>query len=104
MVARVSLMAEDVFSKIVSGHGAHLDTFGEYEVLRFSLNLKWLKRRTIRVSEMERDHDIRIIAFERSDGSASSIPTKESILYQGDTVLACVRHELIEQFSRFIQS
>ncbi len=75
-VCGTSLVAEDVFSKIVSGHGAHLDTFGEYEVLRFS----------------------------RSDGSASSIPTKESILYQGDTVLACVRHELIEQFSRFIQS
>ena len=102
-VCGTSLVAEDVFSKIVSGHGAHLDTFGEYEVLRFSLNLKWLKRRTIRVSEMERDHDIRIIAFERSDGSASSIPTKESILYQGDSVLACVRHELIDQFSRFIQ-
>lgn len=103
-VCGTSLVAEDVFSKIVSGHGAHLDTFGEYEVMRFSLNLKWLKKRTIRVSEIERDHDIRIIAFERSDGSASSIPTKDSILYQGDTVLACVRHELIEQFSRFIQS
>ena len=52
---------------------------------------------------MHRDHDIRIIAFERGDGSASSIPTRDSILYQGESVLACVRHELIEQFSRYIQ-
>ena len=103
-VCGTSLVAEDVYSKIVSGHGAHLDTFGAYEVLSFSLNLKWLQRRNIRVSEMERDHDIRIVAFERADGSASSIPTKDSILYQGDTVLACVRHELIDEFSRFIQS
>ena len=37
------------------------------------------------------------------DGSASSIPTRDSILYNGDSVLACVRHELIESFSRYIQ-
>ena len=100
-----SLVAEDIFSKVVSGHGAHIDTFGEFEVLRFSLDLSWreLDKRTIRVSEMERDHDVRIIAFERGDGSASSIPTRESILYHGDSVLACVRHELIESFSKYIQ-
>ena len=85
-VCGTSLVAEDIFSKVVSGHGAHIDTFGEFEVLRFSLDLSWreLDKRTIRVSEMERDHDVRIIAFERGDGSASSIPTRESILYHGD--------------------
>lgn len=102
-VCGTSLVAEEVFGKTVSGHGAHLDTFGEYEVLRFSLNLKHLDRKTIRVSEMERVHDIRIVAFERADGSASSIPTGDSVLYHGDTVLACVRHELIDQFSMYIQ-
>ena len=102
-VCGTSLVAEDVFSKVVSGHGAHLDTFGEFEVLRFSLDLSWSERNTIRVAEMERDHDIRIVAFERGDGSASSIPTRDSILYNGDSVLACVRHELIEQFSKYIQ-
>ena len=102
-VCGTSLVAEDVFSKVVSGHGAHLDTFGEFEVLRFSLDLSWSERNTIRVAEMERDHDIRIVAFERGDGSASSIPTRESILYNGDSVLACVRHELIGQFSKYIQ-
>ena len=104
-VCGTSLVAEDIFSKVVSGHGAHIDTFGEFEVLRFSLDLSWreLDKRTIRVSEMERDHDVRIIAFERGCGSASSIPTRESILYHGDSVLACVRHELIESFSKYIQ-
>ena len=38
-VCGTSLVAEDVFSKVVSGHGAHIDTFGEFEVLRFSLDL-----------------------------------------------------------------
>ena len=102
-VCGTSLQAEEFFSKIVSGHGSHVATFGEYEVMRFSLNLSVLKKKTIRVSDLERDHDIRIIAFERADGSASSIPTRDSLLYHGDIVLACVRHELIESFSRFIQ-
>lgn len=102
-VCGTSLVAEDVFSKVVSGHGSHLDTFGEFEVLRFSLNLRTTGKKTIRASELERDHDIRIVAFERGDGSASSIPTRDSILYHGDSVLACVRHELIDSFSRYIQ-
>lgn len=103
-VCGTSLVAEEVFGKVVSNHGAHLDTFGDYEVLRFSLDLSSFERKSIRVAEMERDHDIRIIAFERRDGSASSIPTRESTLYHGDSVLACVRHDLIDSFSRFIQA
>ena len=104
-VCGTSLVAEDVFSKVVAGHGAHVDTFGECEVLRFSLDLSSCEnKRTIRVSDLERDHEVRIVAFERGDGSASSIPTSESVLYQGDTVLACVRHDLIPLFSRYVQS
>ncbi|MBP5313450.1 MAG: TrkA family potassium uptake protein [Eggerthellaceae bacterium] len=102
-VCGTSLVAEETFSKVMSGHGAHIDTFGEFEVLRFSLDLSSCKnKRTIRVADLERDHDIRIIAFERSDGSASSIPTPDSILYEGDSVLVCVRHELIGVFSRYM--
>ena len=72
-VCGTSLVAEDVFSKIVSGHGSHIDTFGEFEVLRFTLDLSSRDNaKTIRVSELERDHEVRIIAFERADGSASS--------------------------------
>lgn len=103
-VCGTALVAEEVFSKTLSGHRAHLDTFGDFEVLRFCLDLSWHERNAIRVYEIERDHDIRIVAFERKDGSASSIPTEDSTLYHGDTVLACVRHDLIENFMRFIQS
>lgn len=102
-VCGTSLVAEEVFSKISVGHGSHLDTFGEFEILRFSLDLSWSEKNTIRVSEIERDHDIRIVAFEREDGSASSIPTSESVLYDGDSVMVVIRHDLIDSFSRFIQ-
>jgi len=102
-VCGTSLLAEDVFSKIVAGHGSHVDTFGDFEVLRFSLDLHKVEKKSIRVSHLERNHDVRIIAFERADGSASSIPKGDSILYHGDTVLMCIRHERIEAFSRYMQ-
>ena len=103
-VCGTTLVAEEVFSKALSGHGSHLDTFGDYEVLRFSLDLSWRNNEPIHAYEIERAHDIRIIAFERKDGSASSIPSGESTLHHGDLVLACVRHDLIDEFSKFIQS
>ena len=102
-VCGTSLVAEDIFAKVMSGYGAHLDTFGNYEILRFSLDLSWSGKHAIRVGDIERDHEVRIVAFERSDGSASSIPTRESILHNGDTVVACVHQELLEAFSKFIQ-
>lgn len=101
-VCSTSLVAEEIFSKVMSGHGSHIDTFGEFEILKFSLKLTSARKKVIRVADLERDHDIRIIAFERRDGSASSIPTRESILYQGDTVLACVRNDLVASFKKFM--
>ena len=103
-VCGTTLVAEEVFSKAISGHGSHVDTFGDYELLRFSIDLSWTERGSLRVYEIERDHHIRIVACERKDGSASSIPTTESTLYHGDSVLACVRHDLIDEFSKYVQS
>lgn len=101
-VCGTSLVAEEIFSKVMSGHGSHVDTFGEFEILKFSLNLTSLRKKTVRVGTLERDHDIRIIAFERRGGTASSIPTEDSILYQGDSVLACVRNDLVDSFKKFM--
>ena len=97
-----SLVAEEIFSKVLAGHGSHIESFGDFEILRFSLNLVFTGKKSIKVRDIERDHDIRIIAFERRDGSSSSIPNRESILYQGDTVVACVRNELLDSFQRFM--
>ena len=102
-VCGTSLVAEEIFSKAVVGRGSHVVTFDDIEVLRFSLDLSQAENhRSIRVAELERDHEVRIIAFERADGSTSSIPTGESVLYNGDTVLAAVRQDLIGAFSKYI--
>jgi trk system potassium uptake protein TrkA len=97
-----TLVAEEMYSKVVAGHGSHIDTFGDFEVLRFSLGLDAEGGESIRVSELERDHEIRIIAFERKDTGQSSIPAQESVLRAGDIVLACVRVDLIDRFKRYM--
>ena len=102
-VCGTTLEAEEMFSKAVVGRGSHVVTLDDIEVLRFSLDLsREQNTRSIRVFELERDHEVRIIAFERADGSSASIPTGDSVLYNGDTVLAAVRQDLIGAFSKFI--
>lgn len=102
-VCGTSLVAEEIFSKISAGHGSHIDTFGDFELLRFSLDARSNDVESVKVSDLERGHDIRIIAFQRADGRASSIPTGESVLNHGDSVIACVRHSFISEFSRWIR-
>jgi trk system potassium uptake protein TrkA len=101
-VCGTTLVAEEMYSKIVAGHGNHIDTFGDFEVLRFALNLGSRNKEPIFVDDLERDHEIRIIAFQRKETGQSSIPTPESKLYAGDIVLACVRVDLIERFKHFM--
>ena len=102
-VCGTSLVAEQIYSKVISGHGFHLDTLGEIEILKFSLDLSTLKRKDVKVSDLERDHTVRIMAFERADGSACSIPAKDSVLHHGDTVIAAVTNTFLRNFARFIQ-
>ncbi|MDR1183252.1 MAG: TrkA family potassium uptake protein [Coriobacteriales bacterium] len=99
-----TLVAEEMYSKVVAGHGSHVDTFGDFEVLRFSLDLDAEGAESIKVGELERDHEIRIIAFERKDTGQSSIPAQESVLHAGDIVLACVRVDLIDRFKHYMVS
>ena len=102
-VCGTSLVAEEMFAKITSGHGSHIDSFGDFELLRFSLDLHGNNLETIRVADLEKPHDVRIVAFERADGSTSSIPSGESVLHHGDSLIVCVRHTLVESFIRWAQ-
>ena len=109
-VCGTALVADEIFSKVTAGHGSYITTFGNYEILKFSLNLNTQDdegrddgRKFIHVDDIERDHEIRVIAFERADGSITSIPSEDSVLYDGDTILVCAQQDHIEQLSRYMQ-
>ncbi|MDR1713684.1 MAG: TrkA family potassium uptake protein [Coriobacteriales bacterium] len=103
-VCGTTLVAEEMFSKIISGHGSHIDTIGDFEILRFSLNLRSYGEDSLRVRDIERPHQLRIIAFERNENGQSSIPDKDSVLMPGDVVVACVKKELIGELTPFMYS
>lgn len=105
-VCGTSLVADEIFSKVMSAHGSHVSTFGDCEIIQFSLDLGRISeggRKGIRAGELEREHEIRVIAFERADGSASSIPNADSVLYNGDIVLACVKLDSMDLLANYIQ-
>jgi len=101
-VCGTKLVAEEFFSKIIAGNSSHVDSFGDYEVLQFSLDLSREALDYIKVSQLERDHEVRVIVFERADTEQSSIPNEDSVLHEGDIVLVCVRTDRIEGFKHFM--
>ena len=102
-VCGTTLASNEMFDKINSGHLAHFGDFSDFEILRFSLNLRKINVKEVTVEQLSKEHDISIIAFEKFDGTPSVIAYPDSVLHQGDIVLACVRKSYVEEFSRFIQ-
>ena len=101
-VCGTTLVAEEMYSKIMAARGKFIESLGNYGIMRFALDLTSLDSDTIRVGDLERDHEIRIVAFERKSDHYCSIPTSESYLHQGDTVVACIRDDLLEEFSIYM--
>lgn len=101
-VCGTTLVAEEMYSKVMAARGKFVESIGDYDIMRFALDLSSHESDSISVGELERDYEISIVAFERKEDSLSSIPTRESILYEGDTVIACVRDDLLEEFSTYM--
>ena len=103
-VCGTTLVAEDMFVKVSSGRGSRIGTFGDFEIMKFSIDLRSNNLETVPVSQLEKAHDIKIVAFSRADGRLSSVPSSKSVLHHGDSVLVCVRHSEISHFDRWIQA
>lgn len=97
-VCGTTLVSEEIFAKIKSGHGHHMDTFNDFEILSFSFREP--QGEPVLVGLIERDRDIRITVFEH-EGVAMT-PTPDSVLHEGDYVIAAVRQNKLEEFERYI--
>ena len=95
-----TLVAEEIFSKIQSGHGHHIDTFGDYEFVRFAFNFD--DGVIMSCEDLEKDYDARVIAVEHDD--QTFMASRNTVLYDGDVAVVCVAREDYGRLSRFIRS
>jgi trk system potassium uptake protein TrkA len=99
-VCGTTLAAEEIFSKIQSGHGHHIDTFGDKEILRFALDLG-TSRKPIRVSDLEKSHEVRVAAVEHN--GETLVPTGDTILHDSDILIAAVSTGYLGEFGQYMK-
>ena len=95
-----TLVAEEMFAKIQSGHGHHIDTFGDYELVRFAITLN--DDEGLPCSFFEREYDARVVVYEHDD--QTYMPQHDSVLHDGDVMVLCVAREHFGEVSRYIRS
>lgn len=100
-VCGTRLVTEQLYSKVILDYGAHEISFGEYDILKFSLDLTWCEKDSIPIQDIENSF-VRIVAIERADTGKSSIPSSKTILNNGDSIMACVHTSYLDKFKKFI--
>lgn len=98
-VCGTTLVSEEMFAKIRSGHGHHMDTFADFEILSFSFSSP--TGQPMRVGDLEKERDIRITVYEHE--LEGMIPTPDSLIYDGDHVIAAVRQNKLQEYSKYIK-
>jgi len=95
-----TLVAEDIFGKIQSGYGHHISTFGDYELAKFAVNLD--DGEELACELLEDEYAVRVVVVEHND--ESFLPSKRSVLRDGDVAIVCVAREDYGALSRFMRS
>ncbi len=96
-----TLVAEEIFAKIQAGHGHHIDTFGDYELIRFALRFKD-KGTVVTCGQLKKRFGAHVVVYEHDD--RTYLPKPESILRQGDVILVCIDRQDLFEFSEYIRS
>ncbi|MDZ4168452.1 MAG: NAD-binding protein [Coriobacteriia bacterium] len=97
-VCGTTLVAESLLDKIKSGHGHHVDTFGDVEIVVFKLRSDWAGKR---VREMFIEGQMLPAIIAR--GNRTFIPSLDSQFELGDVVRVAVKNEVVPKLSRFME-
>ncbi len=97
-VCGTTLVAETLMEKIKSGHGHHLSTVGDVEVIEFKCSEQADGKR---IRDIEIDHGFRIAAVMR--GASTFIPRDETVMKAGDIVIAAVKDESFGKIARYME-
>jgi len=97
-VCGTTLVAESLLDKIKSGHGHHVDSFGDVEIVVFRLR-EDAAGKLVREMFVEGQVLPAIIAR----GDRTFIPTLETRLEKGDVVRVAVKNEALPRLYRFME-
>jgi trk system potassium uptake protein TrkA len=97
-VCGTTLVAESLLEKIHAGHGHHLSTIGDVEVVEFKAGPGVGGKR---IRDVEIEHQFRIAVVAR--GNTTFVPLPETILQPGDIILAALKDEAFAKVERYME-
>lgn len=97
-VCGTTLVAESLLDKIKSGHGHHVDSFGDVEIVVFKLSDD-MAERPVRDMFVEGQVLPAIIAR----GGRTFIPTLDTVFKAGDVVRVAVKTDAVRKLDRFME-
>jgi len=97
-VCGTTLVAERLLDKVQAGHGHHVDSFGDVEIVVFKVRDDAAGRH---VSEMFVEGQVLPAIIAR--GNRTFIPTLDTELEVGDIMRVAVKNEAVHKLSRFME-
>ncbi len=97
-VCGTTLVAEKLLDKVKAGHGHHVDSFGDVEIVVFRLRDSLAGSR---VRDMFLEGQVLPAIIGR--GSSTFIPTLDTELQVGDIVRVAVKTEAVHRLTRFME-
>jgi trk system potassium uptake protein TrkA len=97
-VCGTTLVAETLLDKIQSGHGHHIDTFGDVEIVVFRLAATAVGKR---VRDVDVPGQIMVAIIAR--GKRTFIPLPDTELQSGDVLRVAMKEEAMPQLRRFME-
>jgi len=97
-VCGTTLVAESLLDKIKAGHGHHLASVGDVEVVQFRTSSAVEGKR---VGDIEIARRYRIAVVTRGD--SMFVPEPDTILHAGDVVVASIKEEAYRKIERYME-
>lgn len=97
-VCGTTLVAQVLLDKIKAGHGHHVQTLGDVEVLEFRAGPGVGGKR---VRDVEIEHQFRLAVVSR--GSVTFIPQPDTVLQPGDVLIGAAKEEAFSRVQRYME-
>ena len=97
-VCGTTLVAESLLDKILAGHGHHIASVGDVEIVQFKAGEAIDGMRS---EEVEIAHRFRIAIVSRD--TTMLVPAPETVLHAGDIIVASVKDEAFGKVERYME-